>query len=164
MVPAPNTSLVDLHHSRVKPAQVFCVASLCLLGWFGSSVFPRLTSTAPNPSPKPLLSADSLPVIRGVFRAAKDLKCLVWENYGDIKAVLSSPLLLFLGLLENGEQGLCQPGRNNGNPCSLIQCPLFLWLVSESLLMGVGSCLVKTSRQGRDCPTIVGSIYFYLLC
>lgn len=63
-----------------------------------------------------------------------------------IKAVLSSPLLLFLGLLENGEQGLCQPGRNPGNPCSLIWCLLFLWLVSESLLVRAGTCLMKTSK------------------
>lgn len=83
MVPAPNTSLVDLHHNRMKPAQVFHVPSCYLLGWFWRPVFPRLTSTPLNSPPETLLSADSLPAIRGVFRAAKDLKYIVWETYDD---------------------------------------------------------------------------------
>lgn len=86
MVPAPNTSQVDLHHNRV------------------------------NPSPNPFFQ--QIPCLSSG-------ECLEQLNIssalsGRLKAVLSSPLLLFLGLLENGEQGLYQPGRNPGNPCSLI--------------------------------------------
>lgn len=81
-----------------------------------------------------------------------------------IKAVLFSPLLLFLRLLENGEQGLYQPRRNPGNPCSLIWCLLFLWLVRESLVMGAGTCLVKISREERDCPIFYFYLFIFTFC
>lgn len=81
MVPAPGTSLVHPHHNRVKPAQVFPVPSCCLWVWDYSVLQTHLHTQIPPP--KPLLSAGSLPVIREVFRAAKDLKHLVWVTYGD---------------------------------------------------------------------------------